>query len=456
MRSFRCLVLVVVVVLLLTPQIAPGQNLGLGVYAPYCNAGLHADGYVDFSDLPPAPIGTSSNGFGAGTTTPVTATVPVRGVPGLTATISIPSLSVYAGVPAYKVNGVRLQFNGISQVTPVPVNLLTLSFSSDIRGIGLDVGNPGGRFDYTYNLQVGNGSAVPVPFSNTSLGYTFSLYTPMTENLQMVGRGVTFPSATVRFFGSPGEGFGQPIVSNIRIQSASAPDPADSIPKAGLQQWLRGDVGTAYPYSTGIWPDQSGNGHDATATPDHAPTVTADGRTCQSAWLFNGSTWFDFNLPIAGWNEMTVFLVARSTEDPPPNSYNSNAAAILWTENAFWGNTFISPYQTHVYTRFGTTAPNTNLSYIRPGAGIGGDFTITRAVHNQGTDSVYVNGIRVLSKSGNDAVLGGVTGAGTIGKGINDTYYNGEIAEILVYDRVLSPQEAAQVESYLRNKYGTE
>jgi len=37
----------------------------------------------------------------------------------------------------------------------------------------------------------------------------------------------------------------------------------------------------------------------------------------------------------------------------------------------------------------------------------------------------------------------------------NNTFFNGEISEILVYNRVLSANEAASVESYLRNKFGT-
>jgi hypothetical protein len=52
-------------------------------------------------------------------------------------------------------------------------------------------------------------------------------------------------------------------------------------------------------------------------------------------------------------------------------------------------------------------------------------------------------------------VLNGTTGAGYIGQGINNTFFNGEISEILVYNRVLSANEAASVESYLRNKFGT-
>ena len=43
-----------------------------------------------------------------------------------------------------------------------------------------------------------------------------------------------------------------------------------------------------------------------------------------------------------------------------------------------------------------------------------------------------------------------------VGRGFNNTYFNGEINEILVYNRVLSADEAASVEKYLRNKFGTE
>jgi hypothetical protein len=435
-----------IAVLLLTNAAARGQNVIPGLF---CNAGLHPDGYLDLSHLPPAPTGNSMS-----VTPAVTANLPVEGVPGLTATITIPSLSqINPGAPAYTVDGVRLVLNGLNADRSQPT-VLTLNFSAPIQGISLDVGNPTGRFAYSYSLQVGDGVNPPV-YSNTASGYTYYIYTPRSQNLQAVALINTIQSASVQFQGGREEAFGQPIFSNIRVQSVSAPDPSDAISKKGLQMWLRSDKGVTVSSSGITWEDQSGNGHDATSTPGHMPTFTADGRTCQGAWLFDGASSFDFNLPIEGWREMTVFLVARSTKDPP-NNYTSFSSAILWTEDAYWGNTFVSPYQSHVYARFGTTETNTNLTYIRPGAGIGGDFTITRAEHNNQTDRLYVNGIRVLSRRGNLPVLAGVTGAGTIGEGINGSYYDGEISEILVYDRVLSAQEAAQVESYLRNKYGTE
>jgi hypothetical protein len=113
----------------------------------------------------------------------------------------------------------------------------------------------------------------------------------------------------------------------------------------------------------------------------------------------------------------------------------------------------VSPYQGNVYARFGTTQADNTLSYSRPG-GIGQDFTTTRAVHNHGSDSLFVNGLAVETREGKLSVLGGATGTGLIGEGVNNSFFQGEISEILVYNRVLSTAEAALVESYLAQKYG--
>jgi hypothetical protein len=151
---------------------------------------------------------------------------------------------------------------------------------------------------------------------------------------------------------------------------------------------------------------------------------------------------------------MTIFLVGRSLQDPPAGSYASMASAIMWNESAPWGNTFLSPYQQNVPFRFGTTQVGNQPVYVRP-ATIGQDFTVTRAVHDGTTDSLYVDGIHVFSEQNKVPALSGTTGSGYIGRGINNTYFNGEISEILVYDRVLTADETAVVEKYLRNKFGT-
>ena len=54
-------------------------------------------------------------------------------------------------------------------------------------------------------------------------------------------------------------------------------------------------------------------------------------------FVFQGNQFFNFNLPIDGWNQMTVFLVAKSAVDPLSGSWPSESAAIFWNENASSG-----------------------------------------------------------------------------------------------------------------------
>ncbi len=420
----------------------------------YCTAGLHPDGYIDFSGLPPATNIVNREGR----VTPsaaVTATLPVHGVAGLTATVTIPPL--YDGLsgsqPGYSVDGGTLQLNGLPQSSRTSV--LTLAFNQPVAGAGLN-SQASGRFEYSYTLQVGppSGNTAQI-FGTTATGYTLDLSTPQTQNLQIVGLLDTrFETVSVQF---AGDEYSNITLSNVRVQSSSAPDPASVIPTNGLEQWLRADQAQATLDGSGggTWQDQSGHGHDATpsAIP---PFLTADGRNCQPAWQFTGNQSFSFNLPIAGWSEMTVFLVAKAANGQAPTNSFAGNSAISWTEDESWGNTFVSPYQTNVYARFGTTQTGNTLYYTRPGGGIGQDFTITRAVHDHGTDSLYVNGLAVQSRPGKLSVLGGVTGAGFIGAGFHNTFFHGEISEILIYNRVLPAGEAALVESYLAHKYGTQ
>ena len=108
---------------------------------------------------------------------------------------------------------------------------------------------------------------------------------------------------------------------------------------------------------------------------------------------------------------MTIFMVAKSLANPPNGSYASQSAAIFWNENAAWGNTFLNPYQTSVPFRFGTNQVNNQPIYTRPGT-IGQDFTVTRAVHDGTTDSLYVDGLLTLSQGGRMRLCMGLPGLG--------------------------------------------
>lgn len=439
MSSRGFLVVCLFLGLFLTHGIALGQSFSS--QGLYCTAGLIPDGYLDLTQFPAAP--TVSQGL---LSAPVTATLPVHGVAGLTVTVTIPALTAQTTGPIYSINGGTLQLNALPAPSASTPTVLTLEFNQSIYGIGLNTQTKG-RFEYSYTLQVGTPAPGPTIFSTTSTGYTVDYESPQTQSLQMVGLQTPFQTASIQF---SGDEFYNIALSNIRVRSASAPDPSLAVPTKGLEQWLRADTGNIL---GGVWKDQSGNGHDATPGTT-APVFTVDGRNCQPAWAFTNNAYFDFNLPIAGWSKMTVFLVARANTDGPAPNLCSQSSAILWAEDAYGGNTFVSPYQTHLAASFGTTQKGNTLFYTRPAGGIGQDFTSTRAVHDHDVDTLYVNGLRVLREGGKFPVLGAVSGAGTIGEGIHHTFFNGEISEILVYDRVLSENEAATVENYLAQKYG--
>jgi hypothetical protein len=413
----------------------------------FCNAGLVPDGYVDFSAMPTAP--NFPNGGGA--SAPITVTLPVTGVAGLTVQVTIPALLSQSVGPVYTVNGGTLSLGGGAATSNG--ELLGLQFSSPVTGVGLVAQSQGRSTNYT--LTTDANTETPPTFQNTVGNFTF-VYNFFGLPLQQVSLETGFSTAYVT--GSNGNTSGANVISNLRVQSASAYASAlKSVPTQGLRQWLRSESAPS-PFAGGvsIWPDQSGTGHDATQTvqANQPFGVQADGNACQKGFNFFGNQFFNFNLPIDGWSQMTVFLVAKSKVDPLSGSWPSEASAIFWNENASWGNTYVTPYQADVSFRFGTTQVNNQPIYTRPVA-IGQDFTITRAVHNGSTDSLYVNGLLALSQGGKNSALNGMTGTGYIGQGVNNTFFNGEISEILVYNRVLSANEAASVESYLRNKFGT-
>jgi Concanavalin A-like lectin/glucanases superfamily len=413
----------------------------------FCNAGLRPNGYIDFTGLPPAPNFPSGEGSAA-PSAPVTATLPVAGVPGLTVQVTIPALQGMQPGPTYTVSNGTLVLNGVPSTSG---ELLTLQFSTNIAGIGLIANSVGRQSDFT--LQTDAPGLNPPNFANGADTLTIA---PKFYSipLQQVDLQAGFKTAYLLYTG--GADFGNPSIANIRVQASGASF-TSKVPTQGLQQWLISQsVQSPFTGDASSWPDQSGNNHNATQTvaANEPAQIQGDGNACQPAFYFGGNQFFTFNLPIDSWQQMTVFLVAKSLVDPASQAFASQAAAIFWEENATWGNTFVSPYQASVPFRFGTTQAGNEPIYSRPST-IGQDFTVTRAEHNGDTDSLYVDGQLALCQGSKLPALGGTTGVGYLGKGLGDTYFKGEISEVLVYNRVLSPQEAASVEFYLRNKFGT-
>jgi Concanavalin A-like lectin/glucanases superfamily len=342
--------------------------------------------------------------------------------------------------------------------SPVALNVvtgnpLTLTFNHPIKGLSASV-NTFGRFERTVTLTgyvspSDIGAVYPPAAQVTASAFDHpSSGDFSTTPLQIRSEGADMSAAVIQF--SPSVEYFSYAVTNLRIESGSAPDPSKQVPTHGLKQWLRAD--SIYdPYSqfdvVGGWPDQSGNHADASGT---IMASAPDGPNCAAVVTFNGKAGLSANLPINGWHEMTVFLVSQSAGDIGGWWENQ---PLFWGETSQWGTTFFTPSQSNVFFRFGTEQVNNQPIYARP-VNVGGDYTLTTAIHDGSTDRLYLNSLLALKQSGKRDALSGVSPVEQIGAGLDNTFFTGAIGEILVYDRALSDEERAVVEHYLMKKFG--
>jgi hypothetical protein len=329
-----------------------------------------------------------------------------------------------------------------------------------VKGVSVQIrtfGRFGHNFFMTANDTSGGSISAPPPEAGvSSSGFDYPSQQVSTVPLQILSGSANLNSVTVGLTSSEYAAFD---LVNFRVQSGSAPDPATSVPKTGLKAWFRGDQVNAtfaptFPSGLNEWPDVSGNGANAVPSAQvSAPLWILDGSHCSPVVSFNGSQLLNFNLPINGWNEMTVVLAAQAYSNKSTSPGTGQNAALFWNENAYWGSTFFSPFQTTEYFRFGTTQVNNQPVFHRP-VNIGGDFSITTAIHNSSTDALYVNGLLALQQGGKYANIAGTVATGTIGGGYGNSFFTGNIGEILIYDHALTTRERESVEQYLMSKYG--
>jgi len=252
---------------------------------------------------------------------------------------------------------------------------------------------------------------------------------------------------------SGGATLGSPSSATVTIVDN---DGAGTLGTSGLSLWLKSDVGVTLAGSgVSQWADQSGNGRNATQTSSTSrPTVVANALNGLPALSFDGvNDFMTFTMPVNGLTGMTVIVVAANSADRAGGSTNAESSAVFWNEVNSWGSIYLSPFQTNVKFRFGTGQTGNLPSYTRP-ASIGNAFSVSTAIKNRTTDSLYVNGALVVSQSGKLTTIANTQSLGNIGRGYNNnTFFPGLIAEVIVYNRALSDAERQAAEGYLTSKY---
>ena len=231
----------------------------------------------------------------------------------------------------------------------------------------------------------------------------------------------------------------------------------------GLSLWLKADAGVTLSGSdVTAWADQSGNTNNA--SPVDAPPV------------FNAS---DLNgKPTISLTSMSDYIErVFSISINPLGVAGSTAFSVQYVEDVcdtgddngpIFGNFGATiddgePYsQTHypygpdctVYDSFATTSRKNSIT---PPATIANTWSLYSVYSTNGDWKSFVNGYLMHSDSGNtyNNSIGGNDTTLYIGKQTAGGTYalKGKVAEVIVYNRVLTTTERQQVETYLNSKY---
>jgi len=232
------------------------------------------------------------------------------------------------------------------------------------------------------------------------------------------------------------------------------------IPASGLSLWLKADAGVTLSGSdVTAWADQSGNGR--TVTLANSPSFTASSINSRPTVDFNGSTQFADALTPAfvGNNNFSVIWVFKYVGDSATGAGDPYSPSVTFLSDT--GTDQGSFHYIKNENKFPASYPLfltqgwTPYDYSDGFTYSDGSNYILEFISNQssGVYSVFRNTALEGSEAIGTAADSDVIGIRIAGQQDPERYGNIRMAEIVVYDRVLTTPERQQVEAYLMNKY---
>ena len=245
-------------------------------------------------------------------------------------------------------------------------------------------------------------------------------------------------------------------------------DTSAQVLAAGPKLWLRADTFHLTDNNTAtLWPDSSGRGfHVSQTTATAQPSCMSPALSGKPAVAFNGSTTFltsvdDRNLDVS---TATVFAVAKGTTTADQTILRDVRQSLLREGKS--GITFLFDTATLFkhsilsknpsYNRNLPGGTQTEFRFCgRPAGRAANAFAILSAENRPPfTVEAYSNydksALSTVDVYSNAPAEGPLTIGATVA---GSNHLNGQIAEILVYDRILSEVERRKVEAYLNNRY---
>jgi hypothetical protein len=217
----------------------------------------------------------------------------------------------------------------------------------------------------------------------------------------------------------------------------------------GMKLWLNADTGLSVATTGGVptttWADQSGSGNNATQAASAAPSLGTNVVNGHSAVHFTASSSQYLNLPalLSGATAGEVFVVFRTTTDTPSNPMalfkfgSGNGSAMPNTDGNLYDD-FLNSSQIE------TGPPPVSLT----------SFNIYNVTAATGLWASRMNGALLYSTPSNsfEAPTGALILGANVPYYVGD-FFDGDIAEIIVYNQALTDDQRSTVGQYLQAKY---
>ena len=243
----------------------------------------------------------------------------------------------------------------------------------------------------------------------------------------------------------------QAAVAGIEtMEEGTAGIMADEIP-AGALLWLKADAGVIEDANgVATWEDQSGNMNNAIRAKGTMALTTADPPWEHEVIRFHKDGFFNLDTEPLKVPELSVYAVVEQTQDGRRCYFSNYTNVINW---GYGYNLDMEGSGTRAFTSAGSEP--TYSDWLIPGPNLGYHYITTTINSTSGTKSIYVDGGLLASAGVPGLSYHATNGAsvGTLGQlDIDYFFYQGDIAEIIVYPSV-DPLQQASVEAYLGGKY---
>jgi hypothetical protein len=209
---------------------------------------------------------------------------------------------------------------------------------------------------------------------------------------------------------------------------------------SGCRLWLQAEaiVGLSDGAPVLTWSDESGSDHHAAQTQaSRQPEFRTNVINSRPVVRFDGADSMSLSLSEAS-TEHTFFFVIDLTALGGHHNFLFDSQAGRLVLDAAKSD---APY----YVRW-------RDSTWRDVAGSVAGRQIVAWVFSGTTGEVFRNGVGLGSETYNPTSLGGITALGS-NYGGNQSRFAGDVAEVIYYNRALSPADRQQVEQYLSNRY---